>query len=146
MLAKEAHCRPLLPIVVRHAEPTPRAAKIPGKYRGVLKEPASILILNATVWTSGPPGVITNASVRIADGRIAAIGPDIGAPIPFNGIITGSGSPLLGSPSLATSSFRAPVMARNIDTKIEIFSDSPMPCRMQSAEWEGWLQNRAPRI
>ena len=65
---------------------------------------------------------------------------------PFNGIITGSGSPLLGSPSLATSSFRAPVMARNIDTKIEIFSDSPMPCRMQSAEWEGWLQNRAPRI
>ena len=69
------------------AEPTPRAAKIPGKYRGVLKEPASILILNATVWTSGPSGVITNASVRIADGRIAAIGPDIGAPIPFDGII-----------------------------------------------------------
>ena len=65
---------------------------------------------------------------------------------PFNGVKTGSGNPVLGQPSLATTSFRVPVMAQNIDTKIEIFSDSPMPCRMQSAEWEGWLQNRAPRI
>ena len=45
------------------------------------------MILNATVWTSGQSGVITNASIRIADGRIAAIGPNIGAPIPFDGII-----------------------------------------------------------
>lgn len=69
------------------ADPAPRAAKIPGNYRGALKEPASIMILNATVWTSGQSGVITNASIRIADGRIAAIGPNIGAPIPFDGII-----------------------------------------------------------
>jgi len=69
------------------ADPVPRAAKIPGNYRGVIKGPASVLILNATVWTCGPSGVITNASIRIADGRIAAIGPEIGAPIPFDGII-----------------------------------------------------------
>ena len=69
------------------AEPTRRAAKIPGDYRGALKGTANILILNATVWTCGPSGVITNASIRIADGRIAAIGPEIGAPIPFDGII-----------------------------------------------------------
>ena len=68
-------------------EPKRRAAKIPGDYRGALKGSANILILNATVWTCGPSGVITNASIRIADGRIAAIGPEIGAPIPFDGII-----------------------------------------------------------
>lgn len=77
--------------------------------------------------------------------RITPQGRDVNK-YPFNGITTGSGNPVLGSPSLSTSSFRVPVMARNIDTKIEIFSDSPMPCRMQSAEWEGWLQNRAPRL
>ena len=68
-------------------EPTRRAAKIPGDYRGALKGSANILILDATVWTCGPSGVITNASIRIEDGRIAAIGPEIGAPIPFDGII-----------------------------------------------------------
>jgi len=77
--------------------------------------------------------------------RITPQGRDVNK-FPYNGITTGSGNPVLGSASLSTASFRAPVMARNIDTKIEIFSDSPMPCRMQSAEWEGWLQNRAPRI
>ena len=77
--------------------------------------------------------------------RITPQGRDVNV-FPFNGVTTGSGNPVLGSPSLSTSSFRVPVMARNIDTKIEIFSDSPLPCRMQSAEWEGWLQNRAPRL
>lgn len=77
--------------------------------------------------------------------RITPQGRDVNV-FPFNGVTTGSGNPILGSPSLATSSFRVPVMARNIDTKIEIFSSSPLPCRMQSAEWEGWLQNRAPRL
>ena len=77
--------------------------------------------------------------------RITPQGRDVNV-FPFNGVTTGSGDPVLGSASLSTSSFRVPVMARNIDTKIEIFSNSPLPCRMQSAEWEGWLQNRAPRL
>lgn len=73
--------------LVNQAEPQPRAAKTPGDYRGVLKAPSSVLIMNATVWTCGPAGIITNASIRIENGRIAGIGPDIGAPIPFNGVI-----------------------------------------------------------
>ena len=37
-------------------------------------------------------------------------------------------------------------MARNIDTKVEIVSSSPLPCRFQSAEWEGWLHTRTRRL
>jgi len=65
---------------------------------------------------------------------------------PYNGISLGTSPPLLGSPSLETGSFKVPVMARNIDTKVEIVSSSPLPCRFQSAEWEGFLHNRARRM
>jgi len=65
---------------------------------------------------------------------------------PYNGISLGTSPPLLGSPSLETGSFRVPVMARNIDTKVELVSSSPLPCRFQSAEWEGFLHNRARRM
>ena len=65
---------------------------------------------------------------------------------PYNGISLGTSPPLLGSPSLDTGSFKVPVMARNIDTKVEIVSSSPLPCRFQSAEWEGFLHTRTRRL
>ena len=65
---------------------------------------------------------------------------------PFNGYKIGSGQFPIGTPSLATGRFRVPVMAQNIETKIVLFSDSPLPCRVQSAEWEGWYQERARRL
>ena len=65
---------------------------------------------------------------------------------PYNGISLGTSPPLLGSPSLETGSFRVPVMARNTDTKVEIVSSSPLPCRFQSAEWEGWYHTRTRRV
>ena len=49
-------------------------------------------------------------------------------------------------PSLGTGKFRVPVMAQNIEAKIVLFSDSPLPCRVQSAEWEGWYHTRAARL
>ena len=64
---------------------------------------------------------------------------------PYNGITPGDGYPIGGLPS-ETGKFRAPVMAQNIDTKVEIASSSPLPCRVQSAEWEGWYQARAGRL
>ena len=64
----------------------------------------------------------------------------------FNGYKIGSGQFPIGTPSLATGRFRVPVMAQNIETKIVLFSDSPLPCRVQSAEWEGWYQERARRL
>jgi len=64
---------------------------------------------------------------------------------PYNGIIVGEAPPLIGDPSVLTGSFRVPVMTSNIDTKIVISSASPLPCRFQSAEWEGFYHTRAKR-
>ena len=64
---------------------------------------------------------------------------------PYNGVIVGEAPPAIGEPSVLTGSFRVPVMASNIDTKIEISSTSPLPCRFQSAEWEGFYHTRAKR-
>ena len=63
---------------------------------------------------------------------------------PFNGFQVGQS--VLGKVGIPKESFRVPVMTRNIDLKIELFSNSPLPCIFQSAEWEGWLQERARRI
>lgn len=64
---------------------------------------------------------------------------------PYNGIHPGDGD-LLGSPGISTSKFRVPVMTQNIDAKIQIASASALPCRLQSAEWEGWYHSRAGRM
>ena len=64
---------------------------------------------------------------------------------PYNGIVVGQSPPLIGDPSVLTGSFRVPVMTSNIDTKIVISSTSPLPCRFQSAEWEGFYHTRAKR-
>lgn len=65
---------------------------------------------------------------------------------PYNGIEPGDQTILLGSPGLRTSKFRVPVMAQNIDVVVDLTSDSPLPCRFQSAEWEGWYHTRAQRL
>ncbi len=65
---------------------------------------------------------------------------------PYNGITIGQSPPLIGNPGTDTGNFRVPVMASNTDTKVELFSNSPLPCRFQSAEWEGWLHSRASRM
>jgi len=56
----------------------PRVAKAPGNYRGAIGKPKNIIIRNATIWTCGPSGVITNSSMRVTNGRISAIGDVIG--------------------------------------------------------------------
>ena len=65
---------------------------------------------------------------------------------PYNGITIGQSPPLLGNIGTDTGTFRVPVLARNIDTKVELVSSSPLPCRFQSAEWEGWLHARSSRM
>jgi len=64
---------------------------------------------------------------------------------PYNGIHPGDGD-LLGAINVATSKFRVPVMTQNIDAKIQIANGSALPCRLQSAEWEGWYHSRAGRM
>lgn len=53
---------------------TLRIAKTPSDYRGALRTPENIVIKNATIWTCGPSGVITNSSLRITKGRVSGIG------------------------------------------------------------------------
>ena len=65
---------------------------------------------------------------------------------PYNGFVVGQNPPALGQAPFLAGKFRVPVMAHNNDTKVEILSDSPLPCRIQSSEWEGWLHTRARRL
>ena len=51
-----------------------RVARVPSEGRGVITNPPAVLVRNATIWTSGPDGVLTNASLLIERGKIAMIG------------------------------------------------------------------------
>ena len=64
---------------------------------------------------------------------------------PYNAITPGDAS-LLGSPGIKTNRFRVPVMTENLNAVIQLTSNSPLPCRFQSAEWEGWYHTRATRL
>ena len=65
---------------------------------------------------------------------------------PYSGFELGDQEVSLGELALRTSKFRVPVMAQNIEAKIEVTSSSPLPCRLQSAEWEGFYHTRAARL
>jgi hypothetical protein len=65
---------------------------------------------------------------------------------PYTGFEIGDQEIALGELALRTSKFRVPVMAQNIEAKVEITSSSPLPCRIQSAEWEGWYHTRSARL
>ena len=51
-----------------------RLARDPLTGRGILTHPPSLLIRGATLWTCGPEGVLTNASLLVDGGRIKALG------------------------------------------------------------------------
>lgn len=64
----------------------------------------------------------------------------------YNGLTMGDAGVQLGEVPQQVGKFRVPVLAQNIDTKVEIFSRSPLPCRVQSAEWEGMYFSRTERL
>lgn len=51
-----------------------RLARSPLEGRGPIVEPKALLIQNATVWTCGEKGVLTNAQVLIRGGKVEAVG------------------------------------------------------------------------
>ncbi len=53
-------------------------------------EPAVLLVKNATVWTSGPAGILENADLLVKSGKIAAVGKNLAAP-PGAVVIDGTG-------------------------------------------------------
>ncbi len=51
-----------------------RVARPPQDDRMILASPKSIHIKNATIWTCGSQGILTNASLLISDGKIQQVG------------------------------------------------------------------------
>jgi len=45
--------------------------------RGVITNPPVVLVRNATIWTGGPQGILTNAEMLVAGGKIVAVGQDL---------------------------------------------------------------------
>ncbi len=58
---------------LRKAQKT-RVAHPPQEGRGALTNPPTLLIRNATVWTCGPLGILTNAQVMVSGGKILGVG------------------------------------------------------------------------
>ncbi|HKQ40517.1 MAG TPA: amidohydrolase family protein, partial [Verrucomicrobiae bacterium] len=54
-----------------------RLARAPLDGRGPLATPDSVLVKGATVWTCGPQGILENADVLLANGRIKAVGKNL---------------------------------------------------------------------
>ncbi|HVV00517.1 MAG TPA: amidohydrolase family protein, partial [Verrucomicrobiae bacterium] len=74
------------------AEPLARrTARSPLEGRGPITNPPSILIRDATIWTSGKQGILTNANLLVRDGKIQAIGSFKADPGPGTLVIDGRG-------------------------------------------------------
>lgn len=52
----------------------------------------------------------------------------------------------IGSIPIGTGRFKVPVLADSLTTTISITSDSPLPCSLQAAEWEGLLTTRSKHL
>ena len=52
----------------------------------------------------------------------------------------------IGSHQITTGAFRVPVMTKNLNTKIIIENDSPLPSALISADWEGDYVTRTQRL
>lgn len=64
---------------------------------------------------------------------------------PFTGRITGAGANILGVPALDEGVHKSSVMANSKEVTVEIESWSPMPMKLQSAEWEIFWSQRSAR-
>ncbi len=52
----------------------------PPRFAAPLASPKAVVVRNATVWTSGPQGVLAGADVLLVDGKVAAVGKGVAAP------------------------------------------------------------------
>lgn len=64
----------------------------------------------------------------------------------YAGKILGTETATIGQPSFDTGRFIVPVMSRNVDTQIAIINDSPIPCSILSADWEGFYVKRSQAV
>ena len=64
----------------------------------------------------------------------------------FAGKTLGLETSTIGQPSFDTGRFLVPVMSRNVETQITIINDSPLPCSILSADWEGFYVKRSQAV
>lgn len=64
----------------------------------------------------------------------------------FTGRVTGAGSNVLGEIPISSGTFKFPVMSKNDQVKIELKSDSFLPCHFISGEWEALYTIRSRRL
>jgi imidazolonepropionase-like amidohydrolase len=80
-LARLADSKPEVPKPDVPLESGPVVMGDPEAWRApVPPQPSAVLIRKATVWTSGPQGMLENADVLVKGGRISAIGRNLSAP------------------------------------------------------------------
>ena len=64
----------------------------------------------------------------------------------FTGRTLGAASNVLGQPAISTGSFTFSVMSNNLQTEIILVNDTPFPCRLLNADWEGQYSVRTKRV
>lgn len=64
----------------------------------------------------------------------------------YTGVTLNQAGSIIGQVILNDGTFRFPLQSKNDRVKIEIKSDSFLPCAFQSAEWEGFYNIRSKRI
>ncbi len=64
----------------------------------------------------------------------------------YTGVTLNQAGSVIGEVVLNDGTFRFPLQSKNDRVKIEIKSDSFLPCAFQSAEWEGFYNIRSKRI
>ena len=64
----------------------------------------------------------------------------------FTGRTLGASTNVLGQPAISTGSFTFSVMSNNLQTEIVLVNDTPFPCRLLNADWEGQYSVRTKRI
>lgn len=68
-----------------------RVAKSPLANRGPLAHPPAVLVRNATLWTCGPQGILTNASFVVSEGRLQLLGDMMVKMAPDTQVVDGTG-------------------------------------------------------
>jgi len=53
---------------------------LPSRFASPLLSPKAVLVKGATIWTSGPQGIVEKGNLLVVDGKVAAVGPDASLP------------------------------------------------------------------